>query len=102
MSAIGGRLCSECDPRDGTKRLITMGPGKAHECVACAAIFIPSERQLTNWYLYDHENDPDPEYVAKGMCGARIDCGGSCHLALDHQGAHLCAGDGDEPGSCPA
>jgi hypothetical protein len=40
------------------------------------------------------------------LCGHTMECGGSCVVPLatlpDHAGPHLCAGDNDGPGTCPA
>ena len=36
-------------------------------------------------------------------CGARLNCGGSCCLALEHGGLHECVGDTPGwAGTCPA
>jgi hypothetical protein len=40
----------------------------------------------------------DPER----QCCFKLDCGGSCFREPGHTGDHLCIGDTDGPGSCPA
>ncbi len=43
------------------------------------------------------------EWIKERTCKApQLDCGGSCYLLVDHDGDHLCIGDTDGPGSCPA
>lgn len=34
--------------------------------------------------------------------GGALECGGECCLLDGHDGPHLCVGDDDGPGSCPA
>lgn len=35
-------------------------------------------------------------------CCATLECGGWCNLPPGHRGEHLCDGDTDGPGTCPA
>ena len=45
---------------------------------------------------------PMPDGWVSPVCFERIECGGSCRQAPGHAGPHLCEGDTDGPGSCPA
>jgi acetamidase/formamidase len=39
---------------------------------------------------------------AGGVCNRTLDCGSRCYLPTKHDGACMCVGDTDGPGSCPA
>lgn len=49
---------------------------------------------------YDYP--PQPSDWSSPWCFETLECGGFCHLAPSHGGDHLCAGDTDGSGSCPA
>jgi hypothetical protein len=45
----------------------------------------------------------EADYLAAGLCGKRLDCGGLCCLVAKHEGLCECCGDDPgEPDSCPA
>lgn len=44
------------------------------------------------------------ELEAEGVdiCGEEMPCGGHCCFSPAHDGPHMCCGDVDGPGTCPA
>jgi hypothetical protein len=79
------------------------------ENIALAKALVRMGWAIRGFYMAANRKLVDDMVAAFGAIRARyrchfgpLECGGSCDLEEGHSGPHLCAGDVDGPGSCPA
>ena len=94
VNTVGMRACLACGKANGgvCGTELTCGGtcGRGWHHAGDCACFDPA---------HHHEADVDPD-----ACGEQLDCGGTCWLKRGHptDTPHLCKGDSDGPGTCPA
>jgi len=69
----------------------------------CMAIYDAWHLLIEPWTPATVPSDVEFGEVNRLACNAKLDCGGGCVRAREHDGDHMGIGDdAGEPGSCPA